>query len=89
MCIRDSLDAGLRADKLGEEAYVSLPEFSLKGSRRANLRHGVTRGEREGLSFEIVPPQGVPAILEELRAISDEWLRNQNAREKGFSLGAF
>eukprot|EP00952_Eustigmatos_sp_NYUAD-ZCMA_P000294 880-Eustigmatos_ZCMA.PRE.1 len=49
------LDAGLRAYKLGEEAYVSLPEFSLKGSRRANLRHGVTRGEREGLSFEIVP----------------------------------
>lgn len=83
------LDAGLRAYKLGEEAYVSLPEFSLKGSRRANLRHGVTRGEREGLSFEIVPPEGVPAILEELRAISDEWLRNQNAREKGFSLGAF
>ena len=83
------LDAGLRAYKLGEEAYVSLPEFSLKGSRRANLRHGVTRGEREGLSFEIVPAEGVPAVLEELRAISDEWLHNQNAREKGFSLGAF
>lgn len=83
------LDAGLRAYKLGEEAYVSLPEFSLKGSRRANLRHGVTRGEREGLSFEIVRAEGVPAVLDELRAISDEWLHNQNAREKGFSLGAF
>ncbi|MDY7509527.1 bifunctional lysylphosphatidylglycerol flippase/synthetase MprF [Ralstonia wenshanensis] len=83
------LDAGLRAYKLGEEAYVSLPEFSLKGSRRANLRHGVTRGEREGLSFEIVPTAEVPTVLDELRAISDEWLRNQNAREKGFSLGAF
>ena len=83
------LDAGLRAYKLGEEAYVSLPEFSLKGSRRANLRHGVTRGEREGLSFEIVPAADVPTVLDELRAISDEWLRNQNAREKGFSLGAF
>ncbi len=83
------LDAGLRAYKLGEEAYVSLPEFSLKGSRRANLRHGVTRGEREGLSFEIVPVEDVPAALSELREISDEWLRNQNAREKAFSLGAF
>lgn len=83
------LDAGLRAYKLGEEAYVSLPEFSLKGSRRANLRHGVTRGEREGLSFEIVPAADVHTVLNELRAISDEWLRNQNAREKGFSLGAF
>jgi len=83
------LDAGLRAYKLGEEAYVSLPEFSLKGSRRANLRHGVTRGEREGLSFEIVQVPDVPSVLDELRAISDEWLRNQNAREKAFSLGAF
>ncbi|MGH8517758.1 MAG: phosphatidylglycerol lysyltransferase domain-containing protein, partial [Panacagrimonas sp.] len=40
------LDAGLRLFKLGEHASVCLADFSLKGSHRANLRHGVNRAER-------------------------------------------
>jgi phosphatidylglycerol lysyltransferase len=83
------LDAGMRAYKLGEEAYVPLHDFSLQGPRRANLRHGVKRGEREGLRFEMVAAPQVAAILPELRAISDAWLAAQNTREKSFSLGAF
>lgn len=83
------IDAGLRAYKLGEEAFVSLPEFSLQGSRRANLRHGVTRGEREGLTLEIVPAADVGPHLPEMRRVSDAWLAKQHTREKGFSLGAF
>jgi phosphatidylglycerol lysyltransferase len=83
------LDAGLRAFKLGEEAYVPLHDFSLQGPRRANLRHGVSRAEREGMSFEIVPVEGVPAVLAELREISNAWLTQHEAEEKGFSLGAF
>jgi phosphatidylglycerol lysyltransferase len=54
------LDCGLQAIKLGEYAQVSLPDFSLKGGKRANLRAGVNRGEREGLSFEVVPPRPWP-----------------------------
>lgn len=83
------LDAGLRVFKLGEEAYVMLPEFSLKGSRRANLRHGVSRAERDGSSFEIVDTDDVPDILEALRAVSDSWLAQHQTQEKSFSLGAF
>lgn len=83
------IDAGLRAYKLGEEAYVSLPDFGLQGSRRANLRHGVARGEREGLSLEIVAPADVGPHLDEMRRVSDAWLAKQHTREKGFSLGAF
>ena len=83
------LDAGLRAYKLGEEAYVNLHDFSLQGPRRANLRHGVNRGEREGLTFEIIPPAQVPEILPQLRMISNAWLVAHNTREKSFSLGSF
>ncbi|RXZ31133.1 bifunctional lysylphosphatidylglycerol flippase/synthetase MprF [Oxalobacteraceae bacterium CAVE-383] len=83
------LDAGLRAYKLGEEAYVNLHDFSLQGPRRANLRHGVKRGEREGLAFDVIPPPRIPEILAEIRAISDAWLQSQNTREKSFSMGAF
>jgi phosphatidylglycerol lysyltransferase len=83
------LDAGLRVIKLGEEAHVPLPEFSLKGTKRSNLRQGVNRGEREGLQFEVMDSLAARAQIDELRRVSDEWLEAQQAREKGFSLGYF
>jgi phosphatidylglycerol lysyltransferase len=83
------LDAGLRALKLGEYAYVPLATFSLQGSHRASLRHAVNRAERDGLSFSLVPAAEVAALLPELRAISNAWLTESRTREKGFSLGAF
>ncbi|MEM4986667.1 bifunctional lysylphosphatidylglycerol flippase/synthetase MprF [Collimonas sp. H4R21] len=83
------LDAGLRVYKLGEEAYVPLDQFSLQGPRRANLRHGVNRAEREGLSFSILAVEQVPPLMDQLKAVSDAWLSDQDTREKGFSLGSF
>jgi phosphatidylglycerol lysyltransferase len=83
------LDAGLRAYKLGEEAYVTLHDFSLQGPRRANLRHGVKRGEREGLTFDVVAVPDIPGIMAQIRAISNAWLQSHNTREKSFSLGSF
>jgi len=83
------LDCGLHALKLGEYAHVPLPDFSLKGAKRANLRSGVNRGEREGLVFELVPPEQVNALLPTLREVSDAWLGQQRTREKCFSVGRF
>lgn len=82
-------DVGLRAFKLGELAVIDLAQFEIKGSRFANLRQSYNRGLRDGLSFTIVPPQGVAAVLPALRAVSDGWLAHHDAREKTFSLGAF
>jgi phosphatidylglycerol lysyltransferase len=83
------LDAGLRVYKLGEEAHVPLAEFSLKGPRRANLRHGLNRAEREGLTFEVIARDEVPRWLPALRVVSDAWLAEHDTQEKCFSLGAF
>jgi len=83
------LDAGLRLYKIGEEAYVPLASFSLKGGKRANLRHAVNRAEREGLTFEVIEADKVPSILGEIGHISDSWLAAHRASEKSFSLGAF
>ncbi|HSW12978.1 MAG TPA: bifunctional lysylphosphatidylglycerol flippase/synthetase MprF [Solimonas sp.] len=83
------LDAGLRAYKLGEYAQVSLPEFSIKGPKLAHLRHALNKGEREGLSFELLAPPKVAPLLPQLQPISDSWLAQHNTREKSFSLGAW
>lgn len=83
------LDMGLALFRLGEEAIVALEGFSLEGSERRPLRQAFHRGERDGLRFEVVPVPQIPALLPELRCISDAWLAEKNVREKGFSVGYF
>lgn len=82
-------DAGMKAFKLGEMAVVDLELFDLKGGKWSGLRQAAAKGERDGLTFEIIPTEKVADILDDLRHISDAWLDHHRAKEKGFSLGAF
>jgi phosphatidylglycerol lysyltransferase len=84
-----ALECGLQVFKLGEEAHIDLKFFSLEGSARKPLRNAEKRGEKDGLSFRIIPVEEVPAILPRLRQISDAWIHDKKAQEKGFSLGFF
>ena len=83
------VDLGLAALKIGEEARVPLESFTLEGGARADLRQAHRRAQRDGASFEVVPPEGVAALLPELRRISDAWLAGKSTGEKRFSVGAF
>jgi phosphatidylglycerol lysyltransferase len=83
------LDLGLSLLKLGEEARVPLAGFGLEGSGRRTLRQGVHKLEREGYAFQWVEPAEVPALMPQLREISDSWLKSKSAAEKRFSLGCF
>jgi phosphatidylglycerol lysyltransferase len=83
------IEAGLAPLKFGEEALVALPSFSMDGSGRKQQRYVLRSTEREGATFEVRPPADVPALLPELAAVSDTWLREKRTREKGFSLGGF
>jgi phosphatidylglycerol lysyltransferase len=83
------IDLGLNLSKLGEEARVPLEAFSLEGAARADLRQTHRRAGRDGATFELVERRDVPAILPDLRAVSDAWLADKNTAEKRFSLGFF
>ena len=83
------LDHGLSVVKLGEEARVPLPGFSLDGPTRRNLRRVWRKMVDDGCTFEMVMPDALEPLIPELRAVSDEWLVQKQAREKGFSLGFF
>lgn len=83
------LEVGMSLLKIGEEARVKLEQFNLDGKSKKVLRNTVNKLVREGLRVEIVPTEQVPALLPQLKAISDAWLREKRVREKGFSLGAF
>ncbi|MGE5193072.1 MAG: bifunctional lysylphosphatidylglycerol flippase/synthetase MprF [Deltaproteobacteria bacterium] len=83
------LDQGYSLLKLGEEARVEVPKFTLEGGGRKGLRSNRNKLQKEGCTFEIVPPENVPALLPDLKAISDAWLGEKKGAEKGFSLGFF
>jgi lysylphosphatidylglycerol synthetase-like protein (DUF2156 family) len=80
---------GLSLVKLGEEATVPLAQFSLEGKGRGKLRSECKASVRAGCVVQILSPHQVDPLLPDLRAVSDEWLADRNAKEKRFSLGAF
>ncbi len=83
------LDLGLTLMKIGEEARVNLETFALEDKSCKWMRKTQRYVENQGCTFEIVSVESVPAILPELRAISDSWLNDKKTREKSFSLGFF
>jgi phosphatidylglycerol lysyltransferase len=83
------LDLDLSFLKLGEEARISLQEFSLSGAARSGLRHSRNKLQKQNYTFSIVYPREVPGLLPQLREVSDQWLNEKKTREKRFSLGCF
>jgi phosphatidylglycerol lysyltransferase len=82
-------DFGLTFVKLGEEARVDLTKFTLQGGQASKQRQALRRLEKDGATFRVVNREDVPAVLDQLRAVSDDWLTQKAAAEKGFSLGFF
>ena len=84
------IDLGLTLSKLGEEATVPLASFTLDGGSRRKLRY-THRAlyERDACRVEVLPPEAVPAVLDDLERVSRSWLAAKHTREKGFSLGFF
>ncbi len=66
-----------------------LSSFSLEGPARKKLRAAHARAQRDGLEMEIVSPPHDPALIAELKGISDDWLEAKKTREKRFSVGRF
>lgn len=85
----DLATMGLAVRKVGEAAVIEVAGFSMEGKSKQNLRTAVNRAEREGGSFEVLPPGSVGPIVDELRAVSDAWLTMHEGTEKAFSLGRF
>jgi len=61
----------------------------LEVGRASKHRQAMRYLEKAGATFRIVEPGEVPAIMDQLRAVSDAWLQEKSVAEKGFSLGFF
>ncbi len=83
------VDLGFSIQKIGESAAVPLASFSMEGRRRGNLRRSWRKTGEEGATFEVLAPGAACAAMDELKAVSDEWLSHHSGDEKTFSLGHF
>jgi phosphatidylglycerol lysyltransferase len=82
----------LKALRVGNEALISLPVFSLTGKRFQDLRTALNKAAKNNIALEDWNTRAFnedPDTTKQLAAISEEWLRNQKGQEKTFALGHF
>ncbi|MBI1339826.1 GNAT family N-acetyltransferase [bacterium] len=86
----DLLDLGFKVEKVGENAIIDLPAFSLAGGRREVIRRGRRKlAERSGARFQMIETGVTNDLMDRLKPVSDAWLTAQKGKEKAFSLGRF
>jgi phosphatidylglycerol lysyltransferase len=88
-CLPAYQQAGFDVLCVGHEAIVPLETYTLSGHHNKGLRSAVNRVERLGYTVRQYPPPIPRKLVEELRAISDEWLSDVQGTEKRFSVGWF
>ena len=88
-CLECYYDNGFKSLNIGSEATVVLANFSISGGANKGLRSAYNRLVRIGYRAAATLPPHDPALLAELRAISDIWLKHMQGKEKHFSLGWF
>ena len=88
-CLKCYSDSGFKSINIGSEAIVALESFSISGGANKGLRSAYNRLVRLGYRAMTVLPPHNPALLSDLRAVSDIWLEHVQGTEKRFALGWF
>lgn len=83
--------SSLRKQKIaiGQEAILELETFSLEGKERKSLRNGLNAIQKKGFTTAVLKAPQSLVILDELKVISDEWLKEFDRKEMVFSQGMF
>ncbi|MBD0289501.1 MAG: DUF2156 domain-containing protein, partial [Flavisolibacter sp.] len=74
---------------IGQEAILEIEKFTLEGRDKKSLRNGLNSLQKKGFTTAVVHPPLSDELLQEMKAVSDEWLVNYNKKELVFSQGMF
>lgn len=74
---------------LGQAAVVDLREFHLEGQNRKSLRNALKKITDLGLQASINEPPIKDGLLQQIKAVSDQWLQETSRKEMLFSQGIF
>jgi phosphatidylglycerol lysyltransferase len=74
---------------LGQAAIVDLREFHLEGQNRKSLRNSLKKITDLGLQSVVNEPPVKDGLLQQIKAVSDQWLQETSRKEILFSQGIF
>jgi lysylphosphatidylglycerol synthetase-like protein (DUF2156 family) len=81
-------EAGLLCLQIAEDTVIDLAGLDFRGRAWQDVRTALNKAEREGIRYEAYDGRDLPpAILAQLRAISDAWTAEKGLPEMGFTLG--
>lgn len=80
---------GKKSLPVGEDANVDLTQFNLQGAGKKALRNVLNRLEKEGFTFHTYDPPQTDRLLQQLQAVSGDWLKETDRSELVFSQGLF
>ena len=71
------------------EPNLATRQIAASGSRWADLRNTLKRGEHDGFTVEIAEPPLAPSLIANLKVVSDAWLHDRRSYEMAFSVAGF
>ena len=74
---------------LGQEGIVDLTTFSLEGGSRKSIRNAIKKVSDLGFKTKIYESPVPDGVLQKLKSVSDDWLRDTEREEIVFSQGIF
>jgi phosphatidylglycerol lysyltransferase len=74
---------------IGQEGIVDLNVFKLEGRNQKALRNSINKVTDKGYKANIHEAPLKDGLLQKLKAVSDEWLRDNERHEIAFSQGIF
>lgn len=74
---------------IGQEAIMDIRDFTLSGKDKKSLRNGLNSLANKGYTTAFHTAPQLPAMLQALKAVSDEWLHQYEVKELTFSQGLF
>lgn len=90
---KESIDIYINLSKkslfLGQEGIVDLSVFTLEGGERKSIRNALNKISEQGYLVKIFDPPLKDGLIQQLRAVSDEWLKFSEREEIVFSQGMF
>jgi phosphatidylglycerol lysyltransferase len=74
---------------LGQEGIVDLSTFSLEGSDKKSIRNALNKINEQGYLTHVNTPPLRDGLIQKLKAVSEEWLKQTGRTEIIFSQGMF
>ncbi len=80
---------GKKVLPIGQEAFINLETFSLVGGQMKAFRNAVSKVTKSGYTFQVNRAPQKDGFLQQLKAVSDSWLKEMDRDELAFSQGIF